>query len=110
MIKVRHGLPAALVTCAFTLAPVQAAEPEPAGMVIKVTGETAPDLPARTEIPANTAIRLGSEVELTFLHYGKCKLIKVAGGTLELSKRHFTTDGQGESEAPRPCPRDHPLR
>ncbi len=110
MIRIRHGLPAALVACVLNLGPAHAAEPEPAGMVIKVTGETAPDLPARTEIPANTAIRLGSEVELTFLHYGKCKLIKVAGGTLELSKRDFTTDGKVESEAPGPCPRVYQLQ
>jgi hypothetical protein len=105
MIDVRLGLPAALLAFVLAVAPVRADEPEPAGMVVKVTGETLPVLPARTEIPAHTAIRLGPEVELTFLHYGKCKLVTVAGGTLELSKRDFTTDGKVESETSGPCPR-----
>src|SRR5207245_4397952 len=109
MLYVQYRLPAVLVACALVLAPVHAAEPNAAGMVIKVTGETTPDLPARTEIPANTAIRLGPEVVLTFLHYRKCKLVTVTGGTLELSARDFATDGKVESEQPGPCPRVYQL-
>lgn len=104
MIKIRRGLPVALAACALTLALAHAAGPEAAGMVLKVTGKTAPDLAARAEIPANTPISLGSEAKLTFLHYGKCKLVTVVGGTLELSKRNFTADGKVESETPGPCP------
>src|SRR5215813_9196739 len=92
------------------MAPARATEPEAAGMVIKITGKTMPDLPARTEIPSNTAIRLAPDGELTFVHYGKCKLITVAGGTLELSRRDFTTDGKVESEAAGPCPRVYQLQ
>src|SRR5207237_5815391 len=55
--------------------------------------------------PPDTAIKLGPAVELTFLHYRKCKLVTVVGGTLELSARDFTTDGKIESEMPGPCPR-----
>src|SRR6266481_760002 len=109
MVEFRHVLPAALLVCALAVVPVHAAEPEAAGMVIKVTGETIPDLPARTEIPAATAIRLGPEVVLTFLHYRKCKLVTVVGGTLELSARDFATDGKVESEQPGPCPRVYQL-
>jgi hypothetical protein len=107
--KIRLCLAAALFAYAWTVTAVNAEEPEPVGMVIKVTGGTTPDLPARTEIPAHIAIKLGSETQLTFLHYGKCKLITVAGGTLELSKRNFTTDGKVENEAPGPCPRVYQL-
>src|SRR5712691_3490665 len=109
MVEFRHVLPATLLVCALALARVHAAEPDAAGMVIKVTGETTPDLPARTEIPAGTVIRLGPEVVLTFLHYRKCKLVTVAGGTLELSPRDFTTDGKIEKEEPGPCPRVYQL-
>src|SRR5260370_40254147 len=109
MVDFRHGLPAALFACALAVAPAHAAEPDAAGMVIKITGETIPDLPARTEIPADTVIRLGPEVVLTFLHYRKCKLVTVAGGTLELSLRDFTTDGTTEEEEPGPWPRVYQL-
>jgi hypothetical protein len=110
MIKIRLRLAVALVACALTLAEVNADEPEPAGMVIKITGSTTPALPTRSEIPAHTVIKLGSDTELTFLHYGKCKLITVAGGTLELNKRDFVTDGKIENEASGPCPRVYQLK
>ena len=48
-------------------------------------------------------------MELTFLHYRKCKLVTVTGGTLELSDRDFTTDGKVEKEMPGPCPRVYQL-
>jgi hypothetical protein len=109
MIDIRCGLSAALVGCLLTTMPARAAEPNAAGIVMKVTGQTTPDLLVRTEIPTDTAIKLGPAVELTFLHYRKCKLVTVAGGTLELSDRDFTTDGKVESEKPGPCPRVYQL-
>src|SRR3984893_2900697 len=105
MIDFRCGLSAALLACLFTMTPALAVEPVAAGIVMKITGQTTPDLPVRTEIPADTAIKLGPAVELTFLHYRKCQLVTVAGGTLELSDRDFTTDGRVVSEKPGPCPR-----
>jgi hypothetical protein len=109
MIDIRDGLFAVLLVWLSTMTPAPAAEPDPAGIVMKVTGQTTPDLPVRTEIPADTAIRLGPAVELTFLHYRKCRLVTVAGGTLELSDRDFTTDGKIEKETPGPCPRVYQL-
>ena len=105
MTDTRRGLSAALFAALLTTLPVLAAEPEAAGIVMKVTGRTSPDLPVRTEIPSDTAIKLGPAVEVTFLHYRKCKLVTVVGGTLEVSARDFTTDGKVESEKPGPCPR-----
>jgi hypothetical protein len=109
MIDIRCGLYAALLTSLLTIMPAAAAEPDAAGIVMKVTGQTTPDLPVRTEIPADTAIKLGPAAELTFLHYRKCKLVTVVGGTLELSARDFTTDGKVEKEVPGPCPRVYQL-
>jgi hypothetical protein len=109
MMHILHGLSAALFAGLLPTTPVLAAEPEAAGIVMKVAGQTTPDLPVRTEIPAGTAIRLGPGVELTFLHYRKCKLVTVIGGTLELSDRDFTTDGNVENEKPGPCPRVYQL-
>ena len=109
MIDIRCGLSAALFACLSTMTPALAGEPDAAGIVMKVTGQTTPDLPVRTEIPTDTAITLGPAVELTFLHYRKCKLVTVAGGTLELSARDFTTDGKVEKEVPGPCPHVYEL-
>jgi hypothetical protein len=109
MINDRLGLFAGLLACVLTITPTLAAEPEAAGIVMKVTGQIIPDLPVRTEILADTAIKLGPAAELTFLHYRQCKLVTVTGGTLELSARDFTTDGKVESEKPGPCPRVYQL-
>jgi hypothetical protein len=87
-----------------------AAEPNAVGIVMKVTGETTPNLAAREEIPANTAIKLYPGVELTFLHYPpNCELVTVTGGTVKLSKTAFTTDGNIKNQQGRACPRLYEL-
>src|SRR5262245_40985828 len=88
----------------------RAAEPNAVGMIMKVVGETDPNLPAREEVAANTVIKLGPGAELTFLHYPpSCELVTVAGGTLKLTKTAFTTDGEVKSQQGRPCPRVYEL-
>jgi hypothetical protein len=110
MMHIPRGPSAALLAGLLTTTTsALAAEPAAAGIVMKVTGQTTPDLPIRAEIPADTAIQLGPAVELTFLHYRKCKLVTVVGGTLELSAGDFTTDGKVETELPGPCPRVYQL-
>jgi hypothetical protein len=109
MIHIRCGLSAVLFASLLMTMPALAAEPDAAGIVMKVTGQTTPDLPVRTEIPADTPIKIGPTVELTFLHYRKCKFVTVVGGTLELGDRDFITDGKVEKEIPGPCPRVYQL-
>src|SRR6266446_2703577 len=100
----------ALVAGLSVPGPADAAEPNAVGMIMKVTGETDPTLPAREEISANTVIKLGPGTELTFLHYPpSCELVTVAGGTLKLTKTAFTTDGEVTSQQNRPCPRVYEL-
>ena len=83
-----------------------AAEPNAVGIVMKITGQTTPDLPIRQEIPADVRITLGPGVELTFLHYPPdCELVTVSGGTLKLSKTAFATDGDIKRQQGHPCPR-----
>ena len=102
---------------AFTLAagllvsgPAGAAEPNAVGIIMKVTGETDPELPLREEVSANTVIKLGPGAELTFLHYPPtCELVTVVGGTLKLTKTAFTTDGEVKSQQNRPCPHVYEL-
>src|SRR5947209_6720167 len=67
----------------FATAAFAAGEP-PAGMVMSVSGSVTPALAAMSEIPADTPLRLAEDAELTFLHYGRCKLVTVTGGTVNL--------------------------
>ena len=100
----------ALLACLPGFLPAGAAEPNAVGIIMKVTGEMDPSLPAREEISANSVIKLGPGSELTFLHYPpSCELVTVAGGTLKVTKTAFTTDGEVKSQQNRPCPRVYEL-
>jgi hypothetical protein len=85
-----------------------AGEP-PAGIVMALSGSTAPPLAEMAEIPAGTPLHLLPGTQLTFLVYARCKLVTVAGGTLTLSRTDFTTDGKILGDKDGPCPRIHPL-
>jgi hypothetical protein len=89
--------------------PAFAAGEPPAGLVMAVAGTTTPPLPAMAEIPAGTPVQLAPGAQLTFLHYGRCKLVTVSGGTLTLSRTEFKTDGTIVGEKDGPCPRIHPV-
>jgi hypothetical protein len=110
MVDIRHRLIIALLACFSASGLASAAEPNAVGIIMRVTGETDPNLPPREEISANTVIRLRPGAELTFLHYAPhCQLVTVSGGTLRLTKTAFTTDGDVKSEQDRPCPRLYEL-
>ena len=94
---------AVLVPC-----PAKAADP-PAGIVMSVSGPTTPSLSAMAEIPAATAIRLDPATALTFLHYLRCQLVTVTGGTVTLTRTDFTTDGHIDNQRAGPCPIVHQL-
>jgi hypothetical protein len=106
MIEIRPSLLATLLAFVSALEMAGAAEPNPVGIVMEITGQTTPNLPIRQEIPADAMITLGPGVELTFLHYPPdCELVTVSGGTLKLSRTAFTTDGDIKRQQGRPCPR-----
>src|SRR5712671_1943629 len=110
MVDIRYRPALAFLAALSVLAPAGAAEPNAVGIVMRVTGDTDPNLPPREEIPANTVIKLGPGAELTFLHYPPtCELVTVAGGTVKLTKTAFTTDGEVKSQQNRPCPRVYEL-
>jgi hypothetical protein len=102
---VRAALVLGLVAAAL---PTRAAD-APAGIVMAVTGETDPKLATMQEVPANTAVTLTPGTQLTFLHYARCKLVTVSGGTLTLSRADYKVDGKIESEKDGPCPRIYAL-
>jgi hypothetical protein len=95
-----------LMTVAVSLLfglPAVATEP-PAGLVMKLTGVATPPLAELTEIPADMSIRLEPSAQLTFLHYRRCKLVTVAGGSVTLSPLEYQLDGRVISEMDEPCP------
>jgi hypothetical protein len=77
----------------------------PAGIVMAITGDSDPPLSVMAEIPAGLSLRLQPDTRLTFLHYGRCKLVTVVGGTLVLEPADYTAGGTVSSEADAPCPR-----
>ncbi|HVH80128.1 MAG TPA: hypothetical protein VM782_12105 [Stellaceae bacterium] len=81
----------------------------PAGLVMALSGSTTPPLATMAEIPAGTPVQLALGTELTFLHYGRCKLVTISGGTLSLSRSEFTTDGKIVADKDGPCPRIHSI-
>jgi hypothetical protein len=110
MTNIRHGLAVSALALLWASGTASAAEPNAAGLVLKVSGQTDPDVPPREEIAANTVIKLGPGAELTFLHYPpNCELVTVVGGTLRVTKTAFTTDGEVRSQQSRSCPRVYDL-
>jgi hypothetical protein len=109
MFSVRYCVLPAIVAGLVAAIPAVAGD-SPAGMVMKITGDTTPPLPAMSEIPADTSVTLGPSTTVTFLHYARCKLVTVSGGKITLTADDFTeSDGKVVSETAGPCPRIHQL-
>jgi hypothetical protein len=82
---------------------------EPAGIVMAMTGDSTPPLSVMAEIPAGLALELKPETKLTFLHYGRCKLVTVVGGTLVLQAADYKSGGTVAGETDAPCPQTFEL-
>lgn len=91
------------------IAPPATAGDASAGIVMAASGATDPPLSPMTEIAANTPIRLEAGSRVTFLEYGRCKLVTVSGGTLTLTQSGYSTDGHVEGENDGPCPQTFSL-
>jgi hypothetical protein len=76
----------------------------PAGIVMAMTGDSNPPLSVMAEIPAGLSLQLKPETKLTFLHYGRCKLVTVVGGTLVLQAADYKSGGTVAGETDAPCP------
>jgi hypothetical protein len=98
-----------LLSAGVLASPAFAAGEPPAALVMSLSGTTNPPVTAMAELPTGAPLQLAPGAELTFLHYAKCKLITVAGGTLNVTPTDFTTDGKVVSENSGPCPRIHQL-
>ena len=104
----RVGAIVPLFLVGLVLAPAFADE-APAGLLMSLSGSTSPPLAAMSELPSASPLQLAAGTELTFLHYAKCKLITVTGGTLTLTRTDFAADGKVVAEKDGPCPRVHQL-
>jgi hypothetical protein len=102
-----RGIPALLLSSFFACA-AWAAE-EPAGVVMALSGSTSPPIAAMSEIPSGEPFKLAPGAELTFLHYARCKLVTIAGGSLTVTRSDYNTDGKIVAEKDGPCPRVHQL-
>jgi hypothetical protein len=89
--------------------PGLAADEPPVAMVMSLAGGTTPPIATMSEIPAGTPLQLAPGAELSFLHYTRCKLVTVAGGTLTVTRNDYSTDGRIVAEKDGPCPRVHQL-
>jgi hypothetical protein len=101
----RPSILVAALLIAATPVQLAAAVEAPAGIVMAVTGPTTPRLAVHAEIAADTGVKLGAGATLTFLHYERCKLVTVAGGTVMLTRTDFATDGRTVSETATTCPK-----
>lgn len=81
----------------------------PAGIVMAMNGASEPPLSPMAEITANAPVRLEAGSKLTFLEYGRCKLVTVTGGVLTLTPFGYNTDGHVDGEADSPCPQTYSL-
>ncbi len=81
----------------------------PAALVTALSGSTTPAIAAMSEIASGAPLRLAPGAELSFLHYAKCKMVTVTGGTVTVTRTDFTTDGTIVAEIDAPCPRIHRL-
>jgi hypothetical protein len=90
-------------------ATISIADEAPAGLVMAISGSATPPLSLMGEIPANTPEQLAPGTRLTFLHYGRCKLVTVTSGTLTLNRNNYTSDGNVDGETDGPCPRFHQI-
>ena len=104
----RRGIPVSLLSSVVALA-AWAADEAPSGVVMALSGNASPPIAVMSEIPSGAPIKLASGAELTFLHYQRCKLVTVAGGTLIVTRSEYNTDGKIVAEKDGPCPRVHQL-
>lgn len=74
--------------------------------LIKIGGrrEARPQLKAFLEISVGTPVVLAPGAKLACMHYGLCRTVTVAGGTLTFGTADYTLLGDAVSETRTPCP------
>ena len=100
----------AVASCFLWVMPGLAVAEEPAAaLVMAVSGSITPVVAEMSEIPSGAPIQLAPGAELRLLHYARCKMVTVTGGTLTVTRADLVTDGKIVAEQDAPCPRVHQL-
>lgn len=83
-----------------------AAAADAVALIMSVSGKVTPDLAAYSEISAETAIDLGVDGRVSFVHYPSCRQVTVLGGKLTFGPQEVQVDGGTiERETPQKCPK-----
>lgn len=93
------------IAAALAFLPVLAHAETGAALLVDVTGTTQPALSPYSEVAPGSAIALGPDATVKFVHYQSCKEVTVAGGTLKVNGPDYTvTGGKIISETQQACP------
>ena len=83
-----------------------AAGAAPVALVMAVEGATTPRVEVHQELLPDTRIALAKGARISILHYVKCTILTVRGGSLLATEADVeAASGQVESSRPGPCPR-----
>jgi len=99
----------ALATFSLGLADGVRAE-QGAGMILAVSGEVQPRVPAYSELQEGALLRLASNARITIVHYATCQMNTVTGGTLVLRREQIITDGATVETRSNRCPAERRVR
>ncbi len=78
----------------------------PVALVMELAGTTTPRVDVHQELTSDARIALGKSTRIAVLHYQKCMILTVRGGTLQATEAGIeSASGVIESSRPGPCPR-----
>lgn len=96
----------ASVAASGLMAAAPAVAADAVALVMSVSGKVSPDVAAYSEIPSQTAIDLGSDGRISFVHYPSCRQVTVLGGKLTFGPQEVEVSGGTiERETPQKCPK-----
>ena len=96
---------AALVLSVFGAGSVNVAAAKTPSALLIETANVSPAPTPFSEVAPGTSLNLGKNGTLTFVHYGLCKEISVAGGKVKIEAKNFKLDGgKVTKETAQPCP------
>lgn len=96
----------ASVAASGLMAAAPAVAADAVALVMSVSGKVSPSIAAYSEIPSQSAIDLGSDGRISFVHYPSCRQVTVLGGKLTFGAQDVEVDGGTvEKETPQKCPK-----
>lgn len=81
----------------------------PAGLVVKIVGQTEPQLDIQEELLQGVTYRLSADTRVVFVRYGACGSFVATGGSLVVSSTAAANDGGRLESGAGPCTQLHSL-